>query len=286
MTTDSAIVLEFSKQIARDAGKLMCVELEQAGGPAAHYKQAGLELVTEADIKVDELICNAIRSRFPGHMILAEESSPDLEDISRIMTPLWIVDPIDGTVNYAHSHHHSAVSIAYVDKGLVQCGVVYNPFVDEMFYACKGLGAFLNDSKIHVAKKTDMRRALFATGFPYDKSDLAPLVARLSRMLDNCADLRRIGSAALDICWVAAGRLDIYYENLSVWDFAAAQLIAMEAGARYGHFQPVPDGVSPVFHDRNILVCNDALFDRVCVLLQQADRDYQANLLQRPMLGR
>jgi myo-inositol-1(or 4)-monophosphatase len=161
---------------------------------------------------------------------------------------------------------------------MVQCGVVYNPFADEMFHARKGSGAFLNDNRIHVALKSDMRRALFATGFPYDKSNMAPLVARLAKMLDNCADLRRIGSAALDICWVAAGRLDIYYENLSVWDFAAAQLVAMEAGARYGHFQPVPDGISPVFHNHNILVTNDALFDLVCALLQDADRQYQASL--------
>jgi len=273
--TDSATILEFSRQLARNAGALMISELQQIGGPASHYKQAGLELVTEADIKVDKLICNAIRARFPGHMILAEESAPDLENLSQIKSPLWIIDPIDGTVNYAHSHHHSAVSIAFVNNGDVQCGVVYNPFVDEMFHACKGGGAFLNDNKIHVAQKTDMRRALFATGFPYDKSDLAPLVARLARMLDNCADLRRIGSAALDICWVAAGRLDIYYENLSVWDFAAAQLIVIEAGARYGHFQPVPEGISPVFHNRNILVTNNTLFDPVRTLLQDADRLYQ-----------
>src|SRR5690606_18517174 len=108
---------------------------------------------------------------------------------------------------------------------------------------------FLNGLPISVAQKTEIRRALFATGFPYEKSDMAPLVKRLGVMLSNCADLRRLGSAALDICWVAMGRLDIYYENLSVWDFAAAQLIAQEAGARYGHFQPVPENVRTVFHN-------------------------------------
>ena len=245
----------------------MLQELGRDGGPQAHYKQAGQELVTEADIKVDRLICDAIRQRFPGHQILAEESAPDLADVSRMDGPLWIIDPIDGTVNYAHRHLHSAVSIAYACGGELQSGVVYNPFVDEMFHAQRGQGAFLNEQPIGVGGKSELRRALFATGFPYDKSELDTLVQRIGIMLTHCADLRRIGTAALDICWVAMGRLDIYYENLSIWDFAAAQLIAVEAGARYGHFKPVPPDVSPVFHNRNILVANPALFDRVLELL-------------------
>jgi myo-inositol-1(or 4)-monophosphatase len=274
--SDLAGILEFVQLTARGAGKLMVTEISKAGGPASHYKQQGLELVTEADIKVDRLICDAIRARFPGHAILAEESAPDLENISQITGPLWIIDPIDGTVNYAHGHSHSAVSIAFVNNTELQCGVVFDPFADEMFHAIAGQGAFLNNNPIRVAAKSDMKRALFATGFPYEKSDMAPLVARLGLMLDNCADLRRLGSAALDICWVAMGRLDIYYENLSVWDFAAAQLIAIEAGARYGHFQPVPDKVSPVFHNHNILVSNPVLFEPVRELLQEADRRFEA----------
>lgn len=259
--------LDFSQQIARQAGQLMLRELRTEGGPAAHYKQSGQELVTEADIKVDRLICDAIRERFPGHQILAEESAPDIANISRLEGPLWIIDPIDGTVNYAHRHLHSAVSIAYACDGELQCGVVYNPFVDEMFHARRGHGAFLNASPIQVAQKAELRRALFATGFPYDKKDLDTLVRRIGLMLTHCADLRRIGTAALDICWVAMGRLDIYYENLSVWDFAAAQLVAIEAGARYGHFSPVPTNVSPVFHNRDILVANPVLFDLARELL-------------------
>ncbi len=269
--TDIKQILEFAKSIARSAGAIMVTELHKHGGPESHYKFAGTELVTEADIKVDKLICDAIRHQFPGHLILAEESAPDLAGLSQIVAPLWVIDPIDGTVNYAHDHGHSAVSIAYIEQGMVQCGVVFNPFADEMFYARREQGAFLNGIPIHVAQKTHIRRALFATGFPYEKDNLAPLVKRLAVMLDNCADLRRNGSAALDICWVAMGRLDIYYENLSVWDFAAAQLIAQEAGAIYGHFQPVPAGVSAVFHNKNILVSNAVLFEQARLLLQQAD---------------
>lgn len=269
--TDNNQILIFAQSIARDAGALMISELRKQGGPESHYKFAGTELVTEADIKVDKLICDAIRQQYPGHLLLAEESAPDLAGLSQITAPLWVIDPIDGTVNYAHDHGQSAVSIAFIEHGQVQVGVVFNPFVDEMFYACKGQGAFLNGRAIQVAQKAEIKRALFATGFPYEKDNLAPLVKRLAVMLDNCADLRRLGSAALDICWVAMGRLDIYYENLSVWDFAAAQLIAQEAGASYGHFQPLPTGVSPVFHNKNILVSNAVLFDQARVLLQRAD---------------
>lgn len=263
----SADALAFSQQIARQAGQLIIDELQTGDGPATRYKQSGTELVTEADIKADRLICDAIRARFPEHTILAEESSPDLADVSRLKGPLWIIDPIDGTVNYAHRHLHSAVSIAYAVDGRLQSGVVYNPFVDEMFHAQAGKGAFLNGTPIRVGGKTELRRALFATGFPYDKHELSTLVRRVGIMLEHCADMRRIGTAALDICWVAMGRLDVYYENLSIWDFAAAQLIAVEAGACYGHFKPVPSDTSPVFHNRNILVANPALFELVRELL-------------------
>lgn len=265
-------ILLFTQSLAREAGAIMVAELRRQGGPARHYKFGGTELVTDADLKVDQLICEAIRQQFPQHMILAEESAPELAGLHTLQQPLWIIDPIDGTVNYAHDHAQSAVSIAYVERGEIQCGVVFNPFTDEMFSASRGQGAYLNGLPISVAQKTDLRRCLFATGFPYEKSDMTPLIRRLDVMLTHCADMRRLGSAALDICWVAMGRLDIYYENLSIWDFAAAQLIAQEAGALYGHFQPVPEGVSPVFHNKDILVSNPALFDPVCTLLQQADR--------------
>ena len=262
-------LMAFSQAIARQAGAMMLAELQAQGGPEKSYKHAGQEMVTEADIKVDRLICDAIRDRYPDHQILAEESAPDINQLSSIPSPLWIIDPIDGTVNYAHDHGHSAVSIAWLSEGRVISAVVYNPFSDEMFHAIEGQGAFINDTGIKVGEKQDLRRALFATGFPYIKEDMQRLVQRLDVMLQHCADLRRIGSAALDICWVAMGRLDIYYENLSVWDFAAAQLIAREAGAQYGHFLPVPEGVSPVLHNKNILVANPVLFEKARELLAE-----------------
>jgi len=269
MQVDAATIQDFSQRIAREAGQLMVTRLK-AGTDSleTRYKAAGSELVTQVDEEVDELLSQAILDAFPGQRILAEESAPDTGGLSQMREPVWILDPIDGTVNYAHDHSHSAVSIAWAHQGEVCSAVVYNPFTDEMFTAVKGQGAFLNGRTIRPSAVSEMRRALFATGFPYQKDTLSPLMERLAVMLSHCADLRRAGSAALDICWVAMGRLDIYYENLSVWDFAAAQLIAREAGAVYGHFKPVPTGVNPEFHDRHILVANASpLFDKAHDLL-------------------
>lgn len=269
MQVEAAAIHEFSQRIARKAGQLMVLRLN-AGTESleTRYKAAGSELVTQVDEEVDDLLSCAIQDAFPGQRILAEESAPDTQGLSQMREPVWILDPIDGTVNYAHDHSHSAVSIAWANQGEVRSAVVYNPFTDEMFTAVKGQGAFLNGKAIRPSAVSDMRRALFATGFPYQKDALNPLMERLTIMLSHCADLRRAGSAALDICWVAMGRLDIYYENLSVWDFAAAQLIAREAGAIYGHFKPVPPGVNPEFHDRHILVANSSgLFDQAHDLL-------------------
>lgn len=264
-------MLDFIRTLAVEAGNLVRQARREGAGRDSRYKNHD-ELVTRADLSVEELIVSRIRSEFPGHRILAEESAPDSTGLSEERGPLWIIDPIDGTVNFAHDHYQVAVSIAFAEHGDLQAAVVYNPFLDELFEASSGGGAFLNGHAIHPSTGTEMRRALVATGFPYTKDDMQPLLNRVSHVLMHCADLRRLGSAALDICWVAAGRIDAYYENLSVWDFAAAQLIACEAGARYGHFQPVPSGVNPVFHDRAILVASPALFDPMRALLQEADR--------------
>jgi myo-inositol-1(or 4)-monophosphatase len=263
-------ILEFSRALARKAGTLILQERAALKGLSTSFKGDN-ELVTNADISVEKLICEAIHARFPAHHILAEESASDMQDISSYQGSLWIVDPIDGTVNYAHGHLQSAVSIAYAEGGRVLCGVVYNPFANELFHAELGGGAWLNDQVIRVGEKTELRRSLVATGFPYVKGDMTPLVRRLALVLQECADIRRLGAASLDICWVAMGRLDAYYENLSVWDFAAAQLIAREAGARYGHFKPVPPGVSEEFYDQNILVANPILYPLLEDLLKRAD---------------
>ena len=258
-------LFDFARQLAREAGGLIVREQQQAS-VGQEFKQ-GAELVTAADLKADRLICERIGREFPDHLILSEESSPEIADVHLLPQPVWIIDPIDGTVNFAHGHRQSAVSIAWAKQGRIELGVVYNPFTDEMFSALRGCGATLNGEVIHASGETELKRALIATGFPYHKDRLEPLIRRLDVILHNCADIRRLGSAALDICWVACGRLDGFYETLSLWDFAAAGLIAREAGARYGHFSELPSGAHPEFHNENILIATPALYELLDDLL-------------------
>ena len=259
----------FAINLAREAGQLI-VDYRSLETVKREFKD-GLEMVTGADLKADQLIRKGIEETFPDHLLLSEESSPDLGSLESIDEPVWIVDPIDGTVNYAHGHNHSAVSIAYSEENQVKIGVVFNPFTNEMWVADKGNGAFLNGEPVRVGEEKELGKAIIATGFPYEKSGLKPMIRRMEVVLEKCADIRRIGSASLDICWLACGRLDGYYESLSVWDFAAARLIALEAGAECGHFGQVPDGADPQFYDRNLLIANPAIYPKLRALLRDAD---------------
>ena len=233
------------------------------------YKN-GSELVTQADVAADELITAAIRRNYPDHQILSEELNPDELAKAGQQEHLWIVDPIDGTVNFAHNHPQVAVSIAYYHNGKARVGVVHNPFLNETFHAQAGKGARLNDVPIHCSDKTDLGRSIIATGFPYEIDNLALLMRRLEHVLAHCADIRRLGSAALDICWVACGRLDGYYESVKPWDFAAAQLIAREAGACFGHIQALNEEMNPQLCGDNILISAPSLFKPLQALLADA----------------
>ena len=262
-------ILEFATKIAEQAGDLI-VQMRAYNQLNQNYKQ-GIELVTNADLASDKMITDAIKVKFPDHQILAEESNPDFDSIKHSEEPVWIIDPIDGTVNYAHHHHQVAISIAYAVKGKVQVAVVYNPFSAEMFTAIVNQGAWLNDQPIQCSQVKNLDKALVATGFPYDKKGQLPqLMRRLHGILEHCADVRRLGSAALDICWVALGRLDAYYESVSCWDFAAAQLIAREAGARFGHFLELPEGALPEMHGDNLLISSPHLYDDLKAILLNA----------------
>ncbi|HKK57650.1 inositol monophosphatase family protein [Marinobacter sp.] len=265
---DLSAIAGFAERLARKAGELVRHEREHNTLRTGYKQQT--ELVTHADVLADEMITGAIRERFPDHRILSEETMPDLEQAEQLDTPLWIIDPIDGTVNYAYGHPQVAVSIAYAEQGRVQVGVVHAPFAEETFRAERGRGATLNGTTIRHSGATDPRQSLFATGFPYTKDALEPLVSRLNAMIHQCRDLRRIGSAALDICWVACGRLDIYYENVSPWDFAAARLIALEAGATAGHFSEVPEAMPADLWGRDILISAPAVWDPARKILRQA----------------
>ena len=257
-------VLTLALQLSKKAGDLIA---KQRSSLSVSFK-AGVELVTQADVAADKLITEGIRKSYPDHVILSEELNPDqLTDAEH----LWIIDPIDGTVNFAHQHPQVAISIAYYHKGKARVAVVYNPFLDETFHARAGRGARLNDLPIRCADKTELSRALIATGFPYVREDLPLLMRRLETVLNHCADIRRIGSAALDICWVACGRLDGYYESVQPWDFAAAQLIAREAGAVFGHIDQLDQEINPELCGDNLVIASPKIFPLLQSILQQVD---------------
>ncbi len=252
--------LDWIIALAQQAGELIRRERHHLN---CNYKHQ-TELVTQADVAADGMIHAALSNSFPSHAILSEELAPSATTEHEF---LWVIDPIDGTVNYAHGHPQVAVSIALYHHGNAVLGVVHNPFLQETFAAQAGRGAWLNRERIQCAATDDLRRAIIATGFPYHKDDVPTLVARLQQILSHCADIRRLGSAALDICWVACGRLDGYYESVKPWDFAAARLIAIEAGAKAGHYIEPPAG-NPELCGEHLLVSAPAIYSQLRSLLR------------------
>ena len=258
--------LERATDLARRAGTLVAAERER-GGLTLSYKE-GVELLTSADLKADELIRSELSTVFPSHRILSEESSPGMPQEERNQGPLWIVDPIDGTVNFAYGFASVAVSIAYAVDGVVQAGVVHSPFLQETYQGIRGGGATLNGIPLRTSECTRLERALIGTGFPYERHTRPALVRRLGQVLRHCRDFRRIGSAALDICWVAAGRLDGFYETLKPWDFAAACLIAREAGALTGHLGRVPSQIPPDLYGEDVVAAGPGIYEELVALLR------------------
>jgi myo-inositol-1(or 4)-monophosphatase len=191
-------------------------------------KKGVIDLVTVADTESEKTIIQSIQSRFPDHSILAEESG-----LSQGKTSTqWIIDPLDGTTNFTHHLGIFAVSIAFALNGNIEVGIVLNPVTGELFTAVKGLGAELNGRPISISDSRTVSESLLVTGFPYNIKDvLEPVLARFSNCVSASQGVRRLGSAALDLCYVACGRFDGFWEqNLKPWDTAAGMLIANEAG--------------------------------------------------------
>ena len=253
-------------EAAQRAGEMIAAK--RASGELEKQYKAQQELVTDADTAADKLIIAHIHAHFPTHRILSEETYTDRSQARDLDSPIWIIDPIDGTVNYAHGQHMVAVSIAFAMAGEVQAGVVYNPFLNECYEARLGHGSTMNGKPIGVSGLKDARTALVATGFPYEKSTVPMLLKRVEKVLMHCQDIRRLGSAAMDICWVANGRLDAYFESLSPWDFAAARLIALEAGARCGHFNGVPEGFPACLYGNDSLISTPDIYDALDAILE------------------
>jgi len=203
-------------------------------GKVGYELKAKANLVTKADVASQQTILKIIKKNFPTHDYLAEENG--LKQTSSDY--LWVIDPIDGTTNFAHTFPQCSISIALFYKKEVVLGGVMNPITGELFMAEKGKGATLNGKKIHVSKISKLENSLLVTGFPYNRFNRMPeLLKRFGNFLVSCHDVRRLGSAALDLCWLAAGRIEGYWEdNLNPWDVSAGMLILQEAGGKMTDF--------------------------------------------------
>ena len=218
--------LEAAIEAAKVAGQV----LRDRFGQRLDVQYKGeVDLVTEVDEKAEQTIKKALREAFPAYGILAEEggSLPGEGDTR------WVVDPLDGTTNYAHGLPFFCVSIALERAGEVILGVVHDPMVQETYVAERGGGATLNGQPIGVSNTDEPIRALLATGFPYDRDEMSAVLDLFGRFAMRTQGMRRLGSAALDLCYVAAGRLDGYYERgVKAWDIAAGVVILEEAGGK------------------------------------------------------
>jgi len=202
-----------------------------------------VDLVTDTDKAVEELVVRRLRAAFPQHPILAEETAA-AADFAQVASEeyLWIVDPLDGTTNFAHGYPHVAVSIGLVHRGEPYLGVVRDPMRNETFTATRGAGAFLNAAPIRVSQTGELNHALVGTGFPYDRRLHAAAYLRfVEDFLLRAQGVRRAGTAALDLCWVACGRLDGFWElKLKPWDVAAGVAVVREAGGTVTDFDGSP----------------------------------------------
>jgi len=205
------------------------------------------DLVTEVDHACEKLILNAILTNFPGHAVVTEETGK----IEGNVDHCWYIDPLDGTINYSHRVPIYSISIAYQFEGHLLLGVVYDPSRDECFSAERGLGAWLNDQPMCVSQSASLQQSLLVTGLPHNESDEAEVNRRMQlfgRMTNLSQGVRRLGSAALDLSYVACGRLDGYWEEkINPWDIAAGSLICQEAGATITDFHGDPHYFKPPY---------------------------------------
>ncbi|MDZ4711563.1 MAG: inositol monophosphatase family protein [bacterium] len=246
---------------ANEAGKIL---KENFGGSfKISSKDVVSNLVTEIDKQSEEKIFEIIKKDFPGHYILSEEAGALAQDSEY----KWIIDPIDGTVNYAHSIPLTCVSIAVEKNEEVIMGVVYNPLSGEFFFAEKNAGAFLNDKKISVSKTSELDRSLLVTGFPYDSSTYTPdPVSVFKKFIMKNVPIRRLGSAALDLCWTACGRFEGFWEyNLNAWDVAAGYLILLESGGKVTKFK----GEKYSIYGKEILATNGLIHQQMLNVLME-----------------
>jgi len=226
------------------------------------------DYVSEVDQAAENAIINVLLEAYPGHGILAEESGS--ERGAKHSEYVWIIDPLDGTTNFLHGFPVYAVSIALAFKGKVEQAVVYDPTRNDMFFASRGRGAFLNDRRLRVSKRTRISDSLIGTGFPFRKGDnFKRYVKMFEEVMQSCAGLRRPGAAALDLCYVAAGYYDGFFETgLNPWDIAAGSLMITEAGGLIGNFT----GEADFLYQREVVAGNPKVYGQLVQILSPYTR--------------
>ncbi len=247
---------------ARAAGRSLSKDLREVENLQVSMKGAG-DFVSKADFAAEEIIKEQLMEARPTYGWVGEETGIlDGQDPTR----RWIVDPLDGTTNFLHGMPHWAVSIALEHKGKIVSGVVYDPTKDEMFFAEKGQGAWMNESRLRVSGRRRLIECVFATGIPFaTRGDLPATLQDLARLMPTCSGVRRWGSASLDLAYVAAGRYDGFWERaLKSWDMAGGLIIAQEAGA---FVEPLnPDG--DILVDGEVICANELIFEKFSKIIR------------------
>jgi myo-inositol-1(or 4)-monophosphatase len=248
------LTLDFVIELSKNAGKILLDRLDDVH--TLDYK-GPTNIVTEVDRKAEAFIVGEIKKAFPGHTIVAEEGGKTMGEEGKY----WYIDPIDGTSNYARGIPLFCVSIGYEEDGKMRFGCIYDPVRGECFSATRGEGAWLNGKPIHVSKTSKMIDAMLVTGFPYDLQQEENNLEYFNQIIKEVHVVRRFGSAALDQAYVAAGRLDGYWEiGVEVWDIAAGSLIVEEAGGKVSTMRGDSDYMKPPYA---ILVSNGILHDQI-----------------------
>lgn len=259
-------VLNFMEKLARRAG---AIQLSHLGRVKQIEYKGSINIVTEVDRECEELIVSEITKHFPNDDILAEEGTGARRKSGR----RWVIDPLDGTVNYAHGFPFFCVSIALEEKGELQAGVIYDPNRDEIFSAEKGRGAKMNGAPIKPSDSRILKQSLVATGFAYHDynatdDEIVENLDHFGKFIRHARAVRRPGSAAIDLAWVACGRIDGFWElNLMPWDMAAGALIVKEAGGKVTTF----DGAPFDLYGPEVLASNGAIHDEMTGVLNAVD---------------
>jgi myo-inositol-1(or 4)-monophosphatase len=252
-------ILEFLIPVVREVGQFL---LENLGHPQSVQFKGRANLVTEMDRRSEEHIINAIRARYPQHAILSEEAGALPGGAGQ---PQWILDPLDGTTNYVHGLPHFCVALAFRTAQEVQAGLVYHPYVDELYWAERGQGAFVNGKALRVSETAVLDDALLTTGFPSDLSRASDTnIEHFLALMPKTQAIRRMGSASLDLCNVAAGRLDGFWQpTMPIWDVVPGAIIVEEAGGRVSDFAGNASG-----YEGNIAASNGKIHQALVQVLQ------------------